>query len=140
MFARVILHKVKGRKNHVQAVVKRRLEMWERGEFPELLHELAVYDDWSRSQQTNDQSSFEDGRSKKVTEKIAAGELSKALQTHMSAEPYTGAMDKLELLHPARPQHPHLLPLPEIQPPATTPDNFYHAVCSAARATFCFPK
>ena len=47
VFARVILHKIKGGKKKVFSVIKRRLAMWERGEFTDLLAELQAFDEWN---------------------------------------------------------------------------------------------
>ena len=108
VFARVILHKVKGDKKRVTKVVLGRLTRWEKGEFDGLLHDLFVYDDWQRSlASAKTSTTFADSRSRRVTEKIRVGELSKALQTQMSSDPYSGDMSKLDDLHPPK-QEPRL--------------------------------
>ena len=136
VMARVILHKIRGGKKKVTAIILKRLEKWERGEFQDLLTDLFVADEWSEQRSSTSHVSFEEGRGRRVSEKIAVGELSKAIQTQMSPAPYTGDMDKLEVLHPPRPDDPFLPVLPEeIAPPSTTPEDFFKAVCSASRAT-----
>ena len=110
--------------------------MWERCEFIDLLHELALYDEWNASISNTSRVTYDESRSKRVTEKISVGELSKALQAQMAPEPYSGDMAKLEALHPPKPDYPYLDPLPtDIEQPKTTADHFYQAICSASRAT-----